>query len=306
MKTKTINRVIRKKMDEWLATIPDENLRTLFKENAVVTGGCIASMLLKESVNDFDIYFRTFEAAKKAADYYLARFMKIHQPPSGIEIPIEVQVRDNGSEKRVYIYIKSAGVVSAIKKGEYRYFEADPDGRGADEFLDALEGSNVGDEEKGSYDPLWLSNNAITLKDKVQVVIRFWGDPAVIHETYDFVHCTNYWTYADGIVLNAKALESLLTKELVYMGSHYPICSVIRTRKFLARGWTCHAGQLLKMAMQISRLDMSDISVLQEQLTGVDSAFFNELIRHLRDWQGENPGKPIDEMYVTQLIDKIF
>jgi hypothetical protein len=57
-------------------------------------------------------------------------------------------------------------------------------------------------------------------------------------------------------VLRAEALESILTKELRYVGSRYPLCSVIRTRKFLARGWTINAGQYVKMCFQISQLDL--------------------------------------------------
>ena len=52
MKAKTIKAVLRKKIDAWLASIEDESVRTLARKNTIVTGGCIASMLLKEKVND--------------------------------------------------------------------------------------------------------------------------------------------------------------------------------------------------------------------------------------------------------------
>ena len=63
------------------------------------------------------------------------------------------------------------------------------------------------------------------------------------------------------------------------MGSKYPLCSIIRTRKFIQRGYTINAGQYLKMAMQLNELDLKDVSVLQDQLIGVDSAYFDMVIR---------------------------
>ena len=74
MKAKTINAVLRKLVDDWAASIEDERVREVVKQNAIVTGGAIASMLLKEPVNDYDIYFRTREAVLAVATYYVGRF----------------------------------------------------------------------------------------------------------------------------------------------------------------------------------------------------------------------------------------
>lgn len=75
-------------------------------------------------------------------------------------------------------------------------------------------------------------------------MVRFHGDPAEIHENYDFVHCTNYWTsWERRVTLNQQALECIMTKELRYIGSKYPVASVFRVRKFIERGWTIGAGQ---------------------------------------------------------------
>src|SRR3546814_17023564 len=130
-----------------------------------------------------------------------------------------------------------------------------------------------------TYRPVFMSTNAITLSDKIQIVLRFYGEADAIHENYDFVHCTNYWTSKDAnLTLRQPALESLLCKELRYVGSKYPVCSVIRLRKFIRRGWVINAGQILKMMMQVSELDLTNPAVLQDQLTGVDSAYFIEQI----------------------------
>jgi hypothetical protein len=133
--------------------------------------------------------------------------------------------------------------------------------------------------------------------------LRFYGDPDTIHSNYDFSHCTSYWTSGDGkLVLRPEALESLLSKELRYVGSKYPVCSVVRLRKFINRGWRINAGQILKMAMQISELDLTDISVLEDQLTGVDTAYFLQLIERLK----ENDPDKVNTAYLVEIIDRIF
>nr|MCU0343906.1 T9SS type A sorting domain-containing protein [Ignavibacterium sp.] len=43
------------------------------------------------------------------------------------------------------------------------------------------------------YRPVFISENAITLSDKVQLVIRFYGTPAEIHDNYDYAHCMCYF-----------------------------------------------------------------------------------------------------------------
>jgi len=45
MKAKTIKKVLRAKIDQWLETIEDEAVRGLAAKNTIVTGGAIVSML---------------------------------------------------------------------------------------------------------------------------------------------------------------------------------------------------------------------------------------------------------------------
>ena len=63
-----IKRALKAKIDEWLQTIDDVDVNALAAENAIVTGGSIASMLLGEQVNDYDVYFRNRETAIKVAE----------------------------------------------------------------------------------------------------------------------------------------------------------------------------------------------------------------------------------------------
>lgn len=314
MKAKTIKAVLRKKIDEWIASIEDEALRELVKKETVVTGGAIASMLLREPVNDFDVYFLTKDTTKRVAEYYCARFAPTTR--KGIPCKTTIQEDDDG---RIRIVIKSAGIASEDgTEKPYEYFEAQPEGQAqgyvaaimkdSGEIQDTYEetealAQQTEDDGKPRYRPVFLSTNAITLSHRIQIVIRFYGQPDQIHENYDYVHCTNYWKSDDSeLVLRPAALEALLTKELRYVGSKYPVCSVIRLRKFMARGWTVNAGQILKILMQISALDLTDIAVLQDQLTGVDSAYFLEVISKLKE---KDPEK-VNTAYLIEIIDRMF
>jgi hypothetical protein len=310
MKGKIIKALLAKKFNSFAASIEDEAVRKLVEKNTIITGGCIASMLLGEKINDFDLYFTDHATTKAVAEYYVKRF----EVKNRHGIPCAILVDDQ--EGRVRIVVKSAGVASAEgADAEYQYFEGQPEGEAAG-YVGEVMGDPGEIEETyqetealalettdATYRPVFMSTNAITLSDKVQIVLRFYGQADAIHENYDFVHCTNYWTSGDGnLVLRQSALESLLCRELRYVGSKYPVCSVIRLRKFIRRGWVINAGQILKMMMQTSELDLTDPAVLQDQLTGVDSAYFIELMSKVKE---KDPTK-VNSAYLVEIIDRMF
>ena len=45
MNAKTIAKVLNSKLDDWLKNIEDEGMRKLIKENAIITGGALVSLL---------------------------------------------------------------------------------------------------------------------------------------------------------------------------------------------------------------------------------------------------------------------
>ena len=270
-------------------------------------------MFLGEKVNDFDVYFRDHDTTKKIAQYYVKRF----SPKNQRGIPLTIYVDDTA--ERVKIHIKSAGVASEDgTTKEYQYFETRSDDEANDYISDIIQDPGdieetfqeteravleAEDDGKEKYRPVFMSTNAITLSQRLQIILRFYGEPDVIHENYDFVHCTNYWSSLNNeLVLRKEALEALLTRELRYVGSKYPICSIIRLRKFIRRGWTINAGQVLKIAMQISELDLTDPNVLEDQLTGVDVAYFMEIIEKVKD---KDPNK-INTAYLIEIVDRMF
>jgi len=310
-KAKTIKSIIRRKIDQWLETIEDIPLREQVSKNVIVTGGSITSMLLGEEVNDYDLYLRTHDSALNLAKYYVEKFKLRKQ--NGIDCPMFIEDKDG----RIKIVVKSAGIANSEGTTKpYEYFEGSPDEHAAayvGEVLtdpEKIEDVYQETEEKAlkttdefKYKPVFLTSNAITLSDKIQIIVRFYGEPDQIHENYDFVHCTCYWTsWNNQLVLRPEALEAMLCKELKYVGSKYPLCSIVRLRKFIQRGWKINAGQILKMCMQLSQLDLTNLSVLEDQLTGVDTAFFLQLIDKLKE---KDPEK-VNAAYLIEIVDRIF
>lgn len=311
MKAKTIKQVLIKKHEEWVKSIDNKNLRTMARKNTIITGGCIASMLLKEKVNDYDIYCTNKETAIALAEYYINLFIKLnpHGTDQGVTTSSDpalqgskIYVSYTAEDDRVKIKFNTRDLRPACEHG-FKFDEQDnqDEAETADTHVEETEAT----EPKPSYRPVYLSANAITLSDKIQIVIRFFGDPDTIHENYDFDHCKCYWVSATkDLTLPAKALEALLTKELRYSGSKYPLASIIRSRKFIERGFTINAGQYLKMALQLNTLDLLDRKTLEDQLIGMDAVYFAQLmsaIPHEKIIDGK-----IDAHYVMTLIDRFF
>ena len=293
MKIKSIEKIIGATFNAFTASITDDRIRGLVEENAIITGGCIPSMLMKEKVNDFDIYFRTIEVAVEVAKYYVALF-KVEHPNEPLVVDTE------GGRVRCCIEAGKRGTTTGnLEEVRGIYTE----GQIEDVYSATKEAALEVEDKDEKYLPVFISTNAITLTGRIQLVLRFQGEPDEIHKNYDFVHCTNYWTsWDDTLVLRQAALESILSKELIYVGSKYPLCSIIRIRKFVARGWSVNAGQILKMILQCQELDLKDPKVLEDQLTGVDSAYFAILINQIDKL---TPDK-LNAAYLCEIINRIF
>ena len=290
MNRKTIQNVLSRKFGKWVKSIDDENVRDLVNKNSIITGGCIVSMFLNEKINDFDIYFTNKETTLAVANYYVNEFNKTQKADNQGTVITEGD--------RVKIQIVHPVLDNLDSSDDNENIET--------EIIDIIQRKQK-EEEKGKYRPVFLSDNAITLTDKIQIIIRFYGAANQIHENYDFVHCTNYWLSDNQqLYTNSAALESILSKNLYYVGSLYPLCSIIRTRKFIKRGWHINAGQYLKMAVQLNDLDLNNVRVLQDQLVGVDIAYFNEVLSIIREKQEENPNFELDSTYLCEIIDKVF
>lgn len=286
MQTKSIQKNIENKINEWLGTLTDEKLKKEVKQNILISGGCITSMFLKEDINDYDVYLQDQDILASLAKYYTKDI-------SGVRI-------FNGKEKDK--------LLMEIDRTDENIFAIAINNLKADQvklFFDVSGGMRLNEgkkiEEK-MYVPLYFSPNCISLSNKIQIILRFSGDATTIHKNYDFVHATNYYTFKDGLVTNKEALESLLTRQLKYQGSLYPLTSILRMKKFIKRNWNINAGEVLKIMFQISELDLYDPNVLEDQLIGIDVAYFSRVIEILRNVKIEK----ITSTYLNTIIDRVF
>lgn len=170
-----------------------------------------------------------------------------------------------------------------------------------------IDSQEVDGEDNEKYEIKFISANAITLSDKIQLVTRFYGTPEEIHKNFDFVHAMGVYDYRENeLHTTTEQLEALLSKTLIYKGSLYPLASIFRARKFINRGWGIDAGQYLKMAFQLNDLDLLDPYTLEEQLTGVDLLYFYQIISDLKYKQLTNDDfKPSTE-YFIKIIERVF
>ena len=272
MNSKDIKKHLSDKVNDWAASVDDITVANAIKDGTIITGGALVSLLTGEEVNDYDVYFRNKEALVTVAQYYVDKWNKEHDD----EVFLEVD-EENATSGSVRIIVPSSGVAE----------------------------SKEDNEDDSKYTPIFLSSNAITLSNKVQIVIRFYGEVEDIHKNYDFVHCTCSWTSWDNEVqLPAKALECIINKELVYTGSRYPLCSIIRTRKYIERGYSINAGQYVKMALQLNELDLNNIDTLKDQITGVNSYYFKALLEDMHI--AAKSGEKVDNSFIFEAIDKVF
>lgn len=298
MNAKNMARALNKKMDDWLLNVEDDNIRKVIRDNAIITGGALVSLLNGEQPNDYDIYFKTKDSCADVAQYYAGLWNKSHPDRNCVQIQIE-----NGTG-RITAFIRSSGIAADDNESDVDD-ESEPDQINQEPDTGETEAEQK--DEKPKYRPRYFSTNAISLSDKIQLVIRFYGKVDEIHTNYDFVHCTCSYDYKENKVnLPARALEAIINKELYYVGSKYPLCSIIRSRKFIARGWHINAGQYLKMCLQLNELNLKDFATFKDQLAGVDSLYFAHAIEAMEKQKEKDPNFEPDNQYLFEVINRIF
>ena len=330
MQRKTIKQVLIKKINNFLESIDDNVVKGVIKKDIIISGGCFTSMLQNESPKDFDCYFRTKSTTLLVANYFAKKWNENHVDQIMVldgENPSEEilnyynikKISDcsprmiaNTTPDRIKMIFPSQGIVGdtdAINSNEELGIDTKQTMSEIEMIteLDDTSANEIIKNEKKEYFPVFISTNAITLSNGIQLVVRFYGEPDKIHETYDFEHTKAYFDYDnDDLSISVEVYECVMNKVLRYTGSKYPVCSIFRVRKFLERGWTINAGQLLKMCIQISELNLMNIDVLEDQLIGVDSLYFMNLIEQFRKMKEQDVNFEITPNYIISIIDKIF
>lgn len=315
MKSKTIKKRLENKIQEWIDNVDDKKIKNIIQNHSIVTGGSIASMFHNQDVSDYDIYLDSKPAVLAICAYYInllndPKGKKVTQVTKCPMYNIEILDGANDPDYDYYSetfyereYSNQKGMaIHKLGKDRVKLFMQDA---GMFRINDDDKNDKKGNPKK--YFPVFISPNAITLSDDIQIIIRFYGDPEEIHKNYDFVHATNWYSFKDKVLhLRHEALESLLTKELRYIGSKYPVTSIIRTKKFILRGYTINAAQYMKMCYQVSQLNLADPVVLEDQLTGVDVAYFEIILDAMREKKKSLKDWEATYSWLATMLDRIF
>ena len=81
-----------------------------------------------------------------------------------------------------------------------------------------------------------ITENAVTLKNGLQLITKHYGEPDVIRNTFDFEHCKPYYyPKTDKLYISPKQYILNMTKKLKLTG---PDVIAYREQKFIDRGWT--------------------------------------------------------------------
>ena len=302
---KAIKAICRNKIDDlckWIAK-KDKELAEDLKRHCFVSGGAITSLLQGDQPNDFDIYIDDIGTLHKVCVFYTNQWNENHKTQKEFNVVKHI-ITDNNElsdsydqnlnviydvRESVEVQVRSSGIVKD------------------DDIEDQDEIDNVKEEHKEKYIIKCITSNALSLSDDVQIICRFCGKPEEIFKNYDFIHTMQaYIRSTDNLLLNTKSLVSIMAKRLEYQGSLFPICSLFRLRKFLSRGWSISSMEILKIAYQISKLDLDDVNVLKDALTGCDYYYMISFIEALQEWRENNPGIEFNSEYMFKLIEEVF
>lgn len=174
---------------------------------------------IKEKLENFSL---TYGKVRKTPEYYI----------SGGCIASYLQ----GDEPNDYdIYFYSAESAKEI----VRLYTSDPAYMNEvatylERYRDSVVETNVSDSETSKH---VITENAITLKNGLQLITKHYGTPDDIRNTFDYVHCLPYYdAMTDRFIISREQFDCCINKKLKINNPQ----SVTHKRlgKFISRGYT--------------------------------------------------------------------
>jgi len=105
-------------------------------------------------------------------------------------------------------------------------------------------------EYKGKFHVNLLTENAINLSDKIQLITKFVGNPKNVVEKFDWQHIKSwYCCKTEKLHLTPDVYQLVVEKELIYTGSDYPLSSLMRLKKYIKKGWNVSNTTILHIAL---------------------------------------------------------
>lgn len=85
-----------------------------------------------------------------------------------------------------------------------------------------------------------ITENAITLKSRIQLITKHFGEPDNIRKTFDFVHCMPYYDFAvDKLYISRIQYDAIINRKMISQKENFNhFIGTSRVEKFKKRGFT--------------------------------------------------------------------
>lgn len=81
-----------------------------------------------------------------------------------------------------------------------------------------------------------ITENAVTLKNKLQLITKHFGEPQELRKSFDFVHCMPYYDSRDGKLYISREQYDLCVNKLLKVNNQNAVIDR-RIEKFTSKGW---------------------------------------------------------------------
>lgn len=144
-------------------------------------------------------------------------------------------------------------------------------------------------EYKGKFHVNLLTENAINLSDKIQLITKFVGNPENVVEKFDWQHIKSwYCCKTEKLHLTPDVYQLVVEKELIYTGSDYPLSSLMRLKKYIKKGWNVSNTTILHIALDfVEAMNKAELSRKFEQ-SKKSKKILDEIYSEIKDMSEED------------------
>jgi len=175
-------------------------------------------------------------------------------------------------------------------------------------------------EKQVKYEIKLITDNAINLSDKIQIITKFVGDPVFVTERFDWQHIKSWYDCNTcKLHLTSDVYQLVCEKELIYTGSDYPLSSLMRLKKYIKKGWNVSNSTILHIALDfvasINKMEakrqfeqakhgMDQLQKLREEFENMSQEEFDELDKEVTYIQSDDNFEIITDSETLHFIDK--
>jgi len=123
-----------------------------------------------------------------------------------------------------------------------------------------------------------------TWKKKQRPFQLIWGvgyfpNPMDVYTHYDYTICCGGFSFIlDDFFFHQDFLKHLAQRRLVFNHkTDFPMSSLLRSHKYMARGYSLSGVETLKIALAIQATKITNYAELRRQMMGIDTAFLKTL-----------------------------